>query len=133
MRKIGNILLLISGILSIVGTVGFIIASIIFFVFASPAYTAQITKMIAEGTINTNIPGTPEAAAAQMQNIFLIIAIIVTVEVAFSIGCAVLAFVARKKENSGLYITNVVLGVLNGQIFAILGGIFGILDPKKNE
>ena len=131
MRKIGNILLLIAGILTILGTVGYIVASIMLFVFSGPAYKDALIEGLTNGTIHSSLPGTPEQVAGEIQVIFLAFAIVCAVEVLFAIGCAVVAFLARSKQSSGLYIANIVLGVLNGSIFSIIGGILGVL-PGDN-
>ena len=130
MKKIGNILLIIAGVLTIIGSVGCLIGAIVLGVFSSPQFTQMIIDGLANGTIKSSIPGTPEQVAAQVQLVFLILAIVWAVEVLFAIGCAVVAFLANKKQTSGLYIANIVLGVLNGSIFSVVGGIFGLVAKE---
>lgn len=133
MRKIGNILLLIAGILTIVGSLGCVAGAITLLIFSDPSYHAMIVDGLSNGTIQSSLPGTPEEVATEIQLMFLIFGIVLAVEVLFAIGCAVVAFLARNKQSSGLYIANIVLGVLNGSIFSILGGLFGVLSADKKE
>lgn len=133
MKRIGNILLLVTGILAIIGTVGYIAVSTLFYVFASPSFTDTIKSGIESGTIKVQgyTSGDATEYAKTTQLVLLIAAIIFTIQVLFSIGCALIAFLARKKESAGLYITNIVIGVLNGSIFSIVGGILGILGREE--
>ena len=131
MRKIGNVLLIIAGVFAILGSVGCLIGGIVLFVFSSPQYTAMIIEGLENGTIRSTLPGTPEQVAMQVQLMFLIFAIVLIVEVAIAIGCAVVAFLARSKQSGGLYIANIVLGVLNGSLFSVLGGIFGLVGKDE--
>ena len=128
MRKVGNILLLVSGILTILGAIGVLVGSIVMFVISSPAYTQMIIDGLKSGEIHSDIPGTPEEVAAQVQRIMFIMAIVLLVVFAFEVGCSVVALLAHKKETSGLYIATIVTGVFCGGILAIVGGILGIAD-----
>lgn len=133
MRKIGNILLIIAGIFTIIGSLGCLGGSIAMFVFAGPQYTNAIAEAFANGTIHTTLPGTPEQAAAMFQSMLFAFAIVLAIEVLVAIGCAVVAFLANSKQTSGLYIANIVLGVLNGSLFSVLGGIFGLVGKEDKS
>ena len=131
MRKIGNVVLLIAGILAIFAAVASLAGAIAFIVFSSPQYTSMILEGLQNGTIHSTLPGTPEQVAAQIQAMFLIFGIVLAVEVAIISGSAAVAFLAKSKQTSGLYIANIVLGVLSGSVLLIVGGILGLVGRSE--
>ena len=133
MKKAGNIVLLISGILSIISAVSCLAGGIIMLAFTSPAAYNLIVEGLKSGTISSTLPGTPEQIALTIQAMFLGYGIACVVESLFMAACAVFAFMARAKESLSLFITNIVLGALSGSLTAIAGGIFGIIGHNKEK
>lgn len=131
MRKIGNVLLLIAGILAIFAAVASLAGAIALIVFSGPQYTSMILEGLQNGSIQSTLPGTPEQVTAQIQAMFLIFGIVLAIEVAIISGSAAVAFLAKSKQTSGLYIANIVLGVLSGSVLLIVGGILGLVG--RNE
>ena len=131
MRKIGNVLLLIAGILAIFAAVASLAGAIASIVFSGPQYTSMIIEGLQNGSIQSTLPGTPEQVTAQIQLMFLVFGIVLAVEVAIISGSAAVAFLAKSKQTSGLYIANIVLGVLSGSVLLIVGGILGLVG--RNE
>lgn len=131
MRKIGNVLLILAGIFAILGCLGALGGSIALIVFSGPQFKQMIIDGLANGTIKSDLPGTPEEIATGVQAIFLGVGIFLAVEVLFTFGCAAVSFAAKAKQTSGLYIANIVLGVLTGSIFALVGGIFGLIGKEE--
>ena len=76
MRKASEILLLISGILSIIAAFGYLVSMIVFFVLGSPSFTNIVIQGLEDGTIQTTIQGTPAEVAAFMQLTFMTLAIV---------------------------------------------------------
>ena len=131
MKKVGNILILLAGIFTIVGAVGVLIGSIVLFALTSPSATQTIINGIKDGTIQSDLPGTPEEVAAALQASFAVIAVVLLIITFVEVGCAVLAFLARKKQTQGLYIANLVIGILGGSLFSIIGAILCIADNSE--
>ena len=100
-------------------------------VFSGPQYTSMIIEGLQNGSIQSTLPGTPEQVTAQIQLMFLVFGIVLAVEVAIISGSAAVAFLAKSKQTSGLYIANIVLGVLSGSVLLIVGGILGLVG--RNE
>ncbi len=123
MKKAGQILLLISGIFTIISAIAVIIGGIVCLVFAGPELRQVIIDGIKDGTITTTIPGTPEEVAAILQSTFLVVGISLLASVIVIVGCAVVAFLGVKFNSKGLYIANIVLGIVGGSIFSLIGGI----------
>lgn len=123
MKKAGQVLLLISGIFTIISTIGVIVGGIVCLFFAGPEARQWIIDGIKDGTITTTIPGTPEEVAAILQSTLLIVGISLLVSIVVTVGCAVVAFLATKYDSKGLYIANIVLGIVGGSIFSLIGGI----------
>ena len=133
MKKIGNIMLLVAGIYTIVGAISCLASAIICFVFSSPLLTPEIIKAIEAGQIHSSFPGTPAEIAAQIQIMLLVGGIVCAVEILFSAACAFIAFFGRIKQTEGLYIANIVLGVVNGSPFSIAGGVLGVIATAKEK
>ena len=134
MKEASKILLLIGFIFGILGSVGFLIAMIVFFVLASPAMREIIIEGINNGTVKSDFPGSPEEIATFVQQVFNGAAIGFLFAVLFSIAMCVIAMIARSKETSALYITSIVFSVLGANVLILLGSIFGLVElsqPKK--
>lgn len=131
MRKASEILLLISGILSIIAAFGYLVSMIVFFVLGSPSFTNIVIQGLEDGTIQTTIQGTPAEVAAFMQLTFMTLAIVFIFLLLFAVGSAIVAFLGKKKGGTALYILNIVFGLLSGTILNIVGGIIGLVAKDE--
>ena len=143
MRKASQIVLLVGGILCIVSAIALFVYAIL------AAAVGGVAVMVLNGTIPpADIPAwvnefiarftayfpeinTWEALASfafTLAGLCLLFAII-------GIPAAVLSFIARNKEKSGLYIACIVLGILSGTLVTAVGGVFGLIansqQPKE--
>ena len=131
MKKASDILMLISGVISILWAVGYLISAIVFFVLCSPQATEFIVNGLKDGTIHSTLPGTPEEIAAALQIVFLTIAVIMVVALAFAITCAVFSFTTKNSRSTIGYILVLVFGVLSGTFVGTVGGILGLVSKDE--
>ena len=131
MKKAADILLIISGIISIVWGIGYLVAAIVFFILSSPQFGQLIIDGLNNGTIHSTIPGTPEQQVAAIQLIFLTIAIVMTIALAFAIACSVFSFLGRSKKSTVGYILIIAFSVLSGTIVGLVGSIFGLISKDE--
>ena len=140
MRKATKIVLLIAGILSIVGAVGWLIGSMVYLicgVVAAAAAGGSASGDIPEAIVNFIVDyaqshglNLEETASALLATgiIYLVFAI-------FCIPAAILSFIARKKEAKGPYIACIVFGALSATGVALVGGVLGLIalavEPKE--
>ncbi len=111
MKKIANILLLISGIFGIISLVVVGIIAII-----------SMTGVGAAAAAEGGASGGEAAAVGIVTGVILLIFLIpILVDV-------ILCFRARKVQTQGSYIAVLVFGVLGGNLFAIIGGILGLVN-----
>ena len=125
MKKASKTLLIIGAVLSIVLAVTWFILSIVYFVIAAAfravkegtvAVTSEQLKEILEvGGIDKVISHYSTGGV-----IFLILFIL-------AVASCVLAFVAKNRENKGLFIANIVLGLACGAELNAIGGVLGLV------
>ena len=143
MKKASSIVLLISGILTILALVAYLVLSIVHLAMGGFMVAVQ------NGTIS--YPDVPQSVWNFIDSIFgnhIInderIAYMFTrggVYLVFALFCipaAILAFAARNKNSTGLYVCCIVFGVLSGTGLATIGGILGLIGNaiegnKKEE
>ena len=107
MKKASDICLIIGGVLAILNAIGFLVASIIMFVFASPAFKQMVIEGLQNGSINSSIPGTPEEVATALQVVFLGLGCGFLPFFLFAVLSAVFSFIAPKKEQmSSMFLTS---------------------------
>lgn len=132
MKKASSIVLLISGILTIFGLVAYLIVSIVHFAMGGFMVAVQ------NGTIS--YADVPESVWTFIDSIFgnhviteertvymFTHASVYLVFALFCIPAAVLAFAARNKNSTGLYICCIIFGVLSATGLATIGGVLGII------
>jgi hypothetical protein len=111
MKKIANILLLISGIFGI-------IAAVVVGIIGIVSMTGVGAAAAAEGGMS----GGEAAAAGIITGVVLLILLIpILIDV-------ILCFRARKVQTQGSYIAVLVFGILGGNLFAIIGGVLGLVN-----
>jgi len=133
MRKASRILLLIGAIISIVLVVTFLILGIVFGVLGSPAMVDAIRAGIKDGSIVVEGVTDIETAIQVYQSSMLSSAATFFVLFGLNIACAVLSFIARKKQTKALYILSIVFGGVSGSEVSLLGGIFGLIANARGE
>ena len=133
MKKATRILLLVSGIMSIVDAVILLITSIVFMVLSSPSLRQYYVDGLRDGSVHSSFTGSPEEVAKAIQAVFLVVGIILLFVTIFAIANAVVSFLARNKESKGLYIMAIVFGVLSGVAVSVVGGIFGLCVLGNNN
>ena len=134
MRKASNIILLVGAIISIVTALIFLIMGIVF-TLAGQLPTEEVIKGLSDGTYTTTISGTPEEQALAIKAVSTGLGVFFLLATVFNIVNTVLAFVARSKKSTGLYVANIVFGVLSMTEVTIVGGIFGLVanSTEKNN
>ncbi len=130
MKKASDICLIIGGVLAILNAIGFLVASIIMFVFASPAFKQMVIEGLQNGSINSSIPGTPEEVATALQVVFLGLGCGFLPFFLFAVLSAVFSFIAPKKGTNVFYVLNIVFGVIGASIVNTVGGVIGLLVPE---
>ena len=119
LRKIGRILLLVGGILSLVDTmlvdfllgVGCIVCAFV------------VTPMLVEST------GLPDVAWI---GIFIGVGVVLIFEAIFALVAGVLGIKGFKEHAKGVYVGNIVFSVLTGfQLLLLAGAILGLIALKK--
>ena len=133
MKKAANILCLISGILGIFTAITYAILAIVFLVGAG-AGTQAIIQGLQDGTITVSgYPNelTAEQAAALYVTIFTAVGVVMAIMLVFAIVEIVLLFRARKVETQGSYIAVLVVGILSGNVLALVAGILGLVGKDE--
>lgn len=133
MKRVANILFLVGGILSIVLAATWVCLAAMFYVFASEPFKELIIKGIEEGTINSDFPGDPTQVATAIQIMFLSFGISFTVMTVFSAINAVFAFKGRNTNSKGMFICNIVFGVLSGVEVNLVASIFALIKGDTVE
>ncbi len=132
MKSASRILLLISGILSIVAAVLYLIFGILMLAMTGESGKAAMQEAINNGTVTVASGLTQEEAIAALQGMALAVGVVFMFLVVFCIINSVLSFKARNHQTKGLLILNIVFGALSGVLLNILGGIFGLVS-RSNE
>lgn len=132
MRKASQIVLLVAGILSVVAAVGLFLSALLY------GIGGTLFVLLANGTIPTDgcpegvfkfleaIAGTRVASAAIISAMFTYTATYAVLAV-LNIPAAALAFAAKGKNKTGLFIACIVLGVVSGNIVAVVGAVLGLV------
>ena len=133
MRKTSNILLTIGTVLSFVMAASLLITSIIFFALTSSAFKEIIVNGLQDGSIQTDLAGTPEEIAAIIQTIYAVAGAILIVVSLFAIINGIIAIIGKKKATKGLYILNIIFGAISCVEVNLIGGIFGLIGTTKKQ
>ena len=131
MKKASKILFIVSGAMGIVVSVGWFVASVIMFLFASPVFSSLV-KQMAENTKYSE--ASIDAIIVILQLTFLIVGIASLVMTGFAVTSSVFAFRATKPSPSkSTLIINIVLGALSGNDVAIAGAILGLIAQSREN
>lgn len=132
MKKASDILLLIAGIVSIMAAIFYLVLMIVFFVLGS-VDTSTIAQYIREGKINSSINGTAEEQAEVIKVLFVVLAIVFLILTVFTVVNAVISFVGKARGTKGLYIANIVFGILSSVVLNLVGGILGVVAVSQDN
>ena len=134
MKKASDILLLLGAVLSFVSLIGLLIAGIILFVFASPAFTQVLIDGVNNGTVHSSAEGTPEEIAAFVQSVLLAVGIIMFVCMVPIVVSAVFALRARKYPDTTHLIVALVLAIIfGGNLVIVIGAILGLVEDNNQK
>lgn len=135
MKKASNYVLLAGIIYSFVVVVTFCVVAGIFLSFNTPEGKQAIIQGIQDGTIHTSFTGTTEQQADQIIILWVGLAIAFFVMAFFALINAFIAIVGKSKKTKGLYILNIVFGVISGVYVNAIGAIFGLValarEPRE--
>ena len=133
MKKASDILLLIGSILSFSLIAVYLISSIVFFVLGSPAAKQFILDGINNGSIGSSIPAdSPEQLVTILQAMFIASGVVMFIPMAFAIVSGIVALKARRNATRGLYIANIVFGIISGSEINLVGAILGLIASRHN-
>ena len=125
MKKAAKILLLISGILSIVCAVSFFIVGVVY--LALGASVPFLVELLNSGAM-PNDSGMPvEEYAPILAGTLIGVAVWMLVCAAFAVASAIISFKARNTDKKALFIVTIVLSVFSMTTVGIVGGIFGLI------
>ena len=134
MRKASNTLLLIGAILSIVMAIVWMILAIIY--LAAGAVVQAIIDGTFTGGSVPDIVIELERSGLTLQQIastLKVDGVIFLLLMFVAIASCVLGFVARNKNNKGLFIANIVLGLACGAELNAIGGVLGLVASSRKE
>ena len=131
MKRAANILFLVSAILSIVCAVGYIITSIVFFVFAGSGDIVR--QLINDGQIAVE-PGTDvETLIVAFCAMFGGLGAFMLFAGLCSIAEAIISFKARNSDKKALFVLSIVFSVLGVSVVGAVAGIFGLVKGDTIE
>ena len=134
MNKTAKTLLIIGGVLAILGAIGGLVFTFLFFAIKDAAANLEIAAQLKE-TIQKAYPDyTPEMVDkmyAEVVNFCATAAYVQLFVTIFTFIAAIVAFVSTGVHVTGLYIACIVLSLLAGNIFILIGGIVAVV--KRNE
>ena len=135
MRKASKIIFLVAGIYSIATVVLLFVFGILFEVMSSKESTATVIEAIERGIITTAYVGTVEEKAAFVQSLYGGFGVAFFIFAAFGVVNSILAFIARGKDSKGIYVLNIIFGILSLIVVNVVGAIFGMiaLNQKPQE
>ena len=132
MKKTSAVFLKISSILGYIAFAGYLIFAIVFVILAFS--TSLIVEGIQNGTIKTDLEGTPEEIAAVVSVLYGVLAFVFVV---LGIFCLVSANISKKARNDQdsirLMILSIVFGAISSNYLAIPGGIIGLIAISKDQ
>ena len=126
MRKAGNVVLIIGGVLALIGIIFTILVGVMFINIGNPDYANQVREAIQQAypsytAEQVNQVMTQLTSMSAGMGIFMIVLAV------FELIGAVLAFITAKIQNKVMYVLCLVLGILTGNLFFLIGGILGLI------
>ena len=133
MKRLSRTFIRIGGILAIVYAATFVLCMVVFIVLATPVLTDALVEGFESGKATSDFPGTPEEKAAAVQIMFGVMAACFGLVAGFGFASAIVSFKALKEERKGLYIANIVFGILSGSMLNTAGGVLGTIAMSRQE
>lgn len=134
MKRIARTLIRVGGILAIVYAACFALAMVVFIVLATPVFTQTLVDGLSSAKFQSDIPGTPEEQALAIQIMFGCMAFAFALLAGFGLASAIVSFKCLKEDNKkGLYIANIVFGILSGSSLNTAGGVLGTIALTRQE
>ena len=133
MKNLSRIFLRIGAIFGIIYAASFLLVTLMFAIFASPAFKDVLVEGFANGTAHSSFEGTPQAQAEAVQIMFLIMAISFGVGGAVEVASTVFSFRAIKQPNETSLILAIVFGAISATSFPVAGGILGLINDGKEK
>ena len=134
MKRIGRTFIRVGGILAIVYAACFALAMVVFIVLATPVFKQVLIDGLDNETIQSTFPGETEQQALAIQIMFGIMAAAFGLVACFGLASAIVSFKTLKEDNKkGLYIANIVFGILSGVYFNTAGGVLGTIAISRQE
>ena len=129
LKKASQIVMLVGAILGIFCVVGFVIGAVVFFLCGSNAQL--IRDMLADGTIKTDLPGTPEQQAQAIADVFIVLGVLFLVFAVPGLVASILGFKNKDgKSKSGLIVT-IVFSALGLNTVLLVGAILGTVCAAR--
>lgn len=133
MKNLSRIFLRIGAILAIVCGAIFVALTVMFAIFASPAFKDALMEGFKNGTAHSSYEGSIEDQTFAVQIMFLIMAISFGITGALEIASAVISFKAISKPSENVLVLAIVFGALSGTTFPIAGGVVGLIAEGKEK
>ena len=128
MRRASQVLFKVGKILSIIELVAYLICVVVYFVLGGSV--ALIQQGLEDGSIKTDVQGSPEEVAIALAAIFIVLAVVFLFLGAFSIVNIVLTSKALKNPTKGICIANIVFGIISGAEVNAVGGFLGVFAKE---
>ena len=134
MKRIARTLIRVGGILAIVYAACFALAMVVFIVLSTPVFTQALVDGLSTAKFQSDFPGTPEDQALAIQIMFGIMAACFAFLAGFGLASAIVSFKCLKEDSKkGLYIANIVFGILSGSYLNTAGGVLGTIALTRQE
>lgn len=135
LKKASNILFTISEIYSFLLAALFIIIAALFIVVGAGAFNDLIRKGLEEGAIHTDWFNASDidGALLAIQITFIVFGVLFAFYGIFAIINGIIIHKTKKGQSRGLYILNIVFGVLSSTYINIIAAIFGLITYNKVE
>ena len=133
MRKASNILYMIGIVMALLNLTALVVMSFATFSIASPGYTSTLISQLESGAVTTDFPGTYAEQAAQLQKMFLVFAIILTVFTVIGAAKFVLSITAKRSQDKRFNIVSLVLGALSLDVLIVLASILALVALKEER
>ena len=128
MKSVGDVLLLIGGIFSLIAAIGCLICGIVLITLGSPNLTEFISEAIESGAVETYFED-----VAALQSFLILMGIIVSLVSIIPLLSAMFAFLAKSKKKAIYYILCIVFSALSVSYVSIVGCAIGYYNITKKE
>lgn len=132
MRSASKVFLIIGFVTALLSALGLIItASVFIFMSKSADANRWIIEGIQSGTITSSFNGTVEEQAKAIQELMGVLAVVFFVIGGIMLLLSIIVIATIRSTSTAKNIAILIIGVLIGNLFIILGGAFGLADGEK--